>query len=584
MKYYLIIAILILNQSFIFAETKVESQNFLEAATKGDFALIESELKKGFDINTSDENGNTALHIAALKANLELTKFLLQKGANLNQKDGNGDSPLANAAAVGSLEVVKLLIEKGSEVDSKNQTGWTPLRWASNEGYLPIVNFLIEKGAEIYPLYMADRYFLEEAKNGNLDGMQKYLNKGASINAVDEDGISALLYVTSNLSLNNSEKYKTDVFESVKFLVENGGDLNEKSPTGFTPLLYSMHNNHIPLIQYLISQNASLADVDSNGDTCLILASRIGNLKLAQFFLEKKADTNLKNYSGETALHASSKTGQLEIVKTLLNLGADIDSEDNNKFTPLLVAARAGHESVVKLLLSSGANINHKEERNYSALMLAAENGHLTTVKILTEAGADKTIKSTYYPYGDVIAIAKKKSQTKVVEYLESTNLNSLNKSNSLSKTDLNDLLKVFSLLNEQIKGRNKDGFTALHWACKNENLELVKFVILPENLNQKDKQGFTPLHYSIKSGNLEITKFLIEKGADKNTKNNNGKTPIDIAPKKSKPTLIKILNTTKLIPLQKSTKNIKSESNSNDSFNLEDDAEEEKNSDDSEE
>lgn len=198
MNRILSITILILAQSILFAQTENISHKLLDAVAKEDFALVEKELGGGANINTSDEKGNTPLHLAALKANLEITKFLVQKGANINQKDGNGDTPLANAAAIGNLEIVKFLIDKGAEVDSKNQTNWTPLRWASNEGYLQIVNFLIEKGADNTPLYLADRYFVEAAKNGNLEEIQKYLNKGASINAVDEDGMTAILHITKN--------------------------------------------------------------------------------------------------------------------------------------------------------------------------------------------------------------------------------------------------------------------------------------------------------------------------------------------------------------------------------------------------
>ena len=193
MKSIYLILIFILSQNILQAKTAEASFGLLDAAIKGDLPQVQRELQTGVDINAGDEQGNSALHFATMKSNFELTKFLLEKGANINQKDGNGDTPLANASSVGNMELVKFLIEKGAEVDSKNQTGWTPLRWASNEGYLPIVNYLLEKGADNSPLYLADRYFVEAAKDGNLEEMQKYLRRGARVDAVDEEGFTAML-------------------------------------------------------------------------------------------------------------------------------------------------------------------------------------------------------------------------------------------------------------------------------------------------------------------------------------------------------------------------------------------------------
>ena len=43
-------------------------------------------------------------------------------------------------------------------------------------------------------------------------------------------------------------------FEIIKFLVENGADLNDKSPEGYTPLLYAIENDNRQIIDYLIEK------------------------------------------------------------------------------------------------------------------------------------------------------------------------------------------------------------------------------------------------------------------------------------------------------------------------------------------
>jgi ankyrin repeat protein len=188
--------------------------------------------------------------------------------------------------------------------------------------------------------------------------------------------------------------------------------------------------------------------------------------------------------------------------------------------------------------------------------MLAAQNGHLPVVKLLTISGADRTIESSYYPYGTALKLANRNKHQKVAEYLQSmdsvtpqtaTKTAALNP--ALENNKLEDLIKIQTLLKEQAKGKSKDGFTALHWACSNGNVEMVKFLILPETVNEKDKNGYTPLHFAVQSGKLDIVKYLLQNGANQKAKDSKGKTPLDFATEKLKATLTKTFKTTKVSP-----------------------------------
>jgi ankyrin repeat protein len=59
-----------------------------------------------------DNNGDTALHLAAMKGNIPIIEFLLKKGANTNAKDKFGATPLHLAAISGYTDSVKVLLEK----------------------------------------------------------------------------------------------------------------------------------------------------------------------------------------------------------------------------------------------------------------------------------------------------------------------------------------------------------------------------------------------------------------------------------------------------------------------------------------
>ncbi|CAH1251027.1 PPP1R12A [Branchiostoma lanceolatum] len=81
------------------------------------------------------------------------------------------------------------------------------------------------------------------------------------------------------------------------------------------------------------------------------------------------------------------------------------------------------------------------------------------------------------------------------------------------------------------INTANVDGLTALHQACIDDNMVMVKFLVEKEaDMEYPDNEGWTALHATVSCGHLEITQYLIENGADLSAVNNEGETPLDLA------------------------------------------------------
>ena len=63
----------------------------------------------------------------AVNQELEAVQLVLQLGADVNATNQNGDTALHIAASKGSNAIVQLLVAKGAKLNLKNKLGQTPL-------------------------------------------------------------------------------------------------------------------------------------------------------------------------------------------------------------------------------------------------------------------------------------------------------------------------------------------------------------------------------------------------------------------------------------------------------------------------
>ena len=81
----------------------------LSAAHQGDLLEINRLSSKGIDLNISDYDGRTALHLAASDNNLKVVKYLLSKEVDINLKDRWNNTALDDAKRENNIEIIKLL-------------------------------------------------------------------------------------------------------------------------------------------------------------------------------------------------------------------------------------------------------------------------------------------------------------------------------------------------------------------------------------------------------------------------------------------------------------------------------------------
>ena len=88
--------------------------------------ILDEFKTKNMDFNFQDGNQKTGLHHVVENNQDSVVVFLLKNKVDVNISDTNGNSVLHIAAMKGSIEMTKILSKHGASKDLKNNTGKTP--------------------------------------------------------------------------------------------------------------------------------------------------------------------------------------------------------------------------------------------------------------------------------------------------------------------------------------------------------------------------------------------------------------------------------------------------------------------------
>ncbi|KJV56561.1 ankyrin repeat family protein [Orientia chuto str. Dubai] len=137
------------------------------AAKHGNAAEVQRILLEGesIDINSVDEDGSTALHLAVYEGHTETVNILLAHGADPNLEDMYRRSSLITATIKGYNDVVHSLLVHGADVEQGGINGNTALHYASVRS-VELVKTLVAHGANVNcqntlwdtPLHLAAGY------------------------------------------------------------------------------------------------------------------------------------------------------------------------------------------------------------------------------------------------------------------------------------------------------------------------------------------------------------------------------------------------------------------------------------------
>jgi ankyrin repeat protein len=165
-------------------------EDILEAAERGDTPAVINLIKRGMDVNTADQRGNSLSMIAARTGNVELIDFLLNSRAAVNRRNRFGDTAALLAAANGQIQALKLIHERGGQLEPG---GWSALHYAVFGKSPELLVWVIARKPQLDARAPNGQTALMfAAKLGNLDYVKQLIEADADMDLADYDGLTAL--------------------------------------------------------------------------------------------------------------------------------------------------------------------------------------------------------------------------------------------------------------------------------------------------------------------------------------------------------------------------------------------------------
>jgi ankyrin repeat protein len=214
---------------------------------------------------------------------------------------------------------------------------------------LAICSAFMGISANAAPATAQDLALIAAARRGDLGVVEELIRAGASVQARDGDGRTALLVAT-----------EADRIPVARALIAAGADVNAKDEMEDSPFLYAGAEGRNAILKMTLAAGADLKSVNRYGGTALIPAAHHGHIEAVRILLGTKIDKDHVNKLGWTALLEAVILGDggpvhTEIVQLLVQAGANVNVADRDGVTPLQHATQRGFVEMVRILTSHGA-------------------------------------------------------------------------------------------------------------------------------------------------------------------------------------------------------------------------------------
>lgn len=354
--------------------------------------LIESSKGK---LEITDEDGYTALQLAAKNGHADAADLLLVYGADVNSEDSSMWPPVLLAAHYGFGTVVSVLLKHNAVLGCRGSDGQTPLHAAVKGNHVGVVGMLLDgSGIDINSVDKKDRTALFVAAKNNRREICELLLKDPSINVnLSDDEARTPLFIAAH---EDHDRIVTALLEHPEI------DANAADNFSRTPLFIAVDKEHSDSVKLLLARDdvdvnarghdamragaklvvgkvkakvGAALDGDSDPDepelpigsdglTPLQFACKHGRGRgVVNLLLEdERTEVNSRDAGGKTALHmAASGLHESKVTALLTHSKIDVEAKDQYGRTPLAKALESYSGGIIKMLIRHGASVYTKD-------------------------------------------------------------------------------------------------------------------------------------------------------------------------------------------------------------------------------
>ncbi|MEP7042541.1 MAG: ankyrin repeat domain-containing protein [Dokdonella sp.] len=524
-------------------EQRDQRSALMIAVTLPDLRLLRALIAKGVDVNKA-HGGITPLLAAtrdSFQGRPDAVTTLLANGASARCSDAAGNTPLHHAARCSEPIIAALLLDAAADVNAVNGEGMTALGIACGSANWSNAAFLLERGAK-----------------AEVDHAQPALLFAAGVTDDDPAG--------------------------VKLLLKQRADADVHGTLERTALMVAALAGHSRIVETLLGGGASVDLADHRGTTALMEAARSGAVGAIHALGKRKANPDALDASERTALiiACQSRHASEETVRALLALGADRARASADGKRALDHAAAAGRWHIVALLdpayplpssLGGGAPLAQHASTDH--LLDALRFGHWNVAAEFVGVLAEWPPSALAELYADLADVDLGEARAWLLNHglagdatlgdgrpLLDTLVAALPTAAAALEQWLGSAVpvggaglvaRVLALaplgmdgeairrIADKLIDRGADVFgtasgqrSALHLAVAHGDAKLVaRLLDLGADPNSRDAQGRTPLHLLFKSDTTQVTpllRLLVRAGASAEIATATGETPLGLA------------------------------------------------------
>lgn len=461
------------------------------------------------DANQAQPDGTTPLHWAVVRGDNDVFDALMAKKVDVNVANEFGATPLNEAVKLNDARMVKALLAAGAKIDSANHDNETALMLAIKNGELPIVEMLVAAGANVNNVetfHKQTPLIYASAATRNAGPMVKLLlSKGADVKprALFTDwpsqvtseprtqyrptgGLNALHYAIRN-----------NCYECVDELIKAGADVNLPTPEAVTPLMNAIDNSANEIAKLLLEKGANPHVWDWWGRTALYIA--------VDMKIRNAAGGGGGGFGGGGGRGAGAGAGKGKGGPGGAALGGQArggrPAVSSMEIINMLLAANVNVNSELNMHRPNGPGRGRFQDNQLGTgctpLFRAVQGNDLEVIQALLAKGANPNIRSMGY-----------------TPFLLAAGVGPGGRGGNGGGAANRQVLDLMSQ----------------HDADINDKVAGTQSLTMRYSYgNQPPNEGATALHTAAQQSNVEMVRYLLDKGANPNVLDANGKKPVEV-------------------------------------------------------